>query len=74
MWLKDFLPKDIKTARIMTFGYESSLTGTNEGNARIRGYRQNFIQNLENARRSAKVCTTLTSRSVAIGTMTSVRD
>jgi hypothetical protein len=25
MWLKDFLPQDVKNVRIMTYGYDSSL-------------------------------------------------
>jgi len=27
MWLRDFLPKDIPTARISTFGYDAEIFG-----------------------------------------------
>ncbi|KAF8535735.1 hypothetical protein BDD12DRAFT_326423 [Trichophaea hybrida] len=50
MWLKDFLPKDIKNVRVMTYGYDSSLVGVGRGNTRLVDYRRNFIQQLENAR------------------------
>ncbi|KAF8539938.1 hypothetical protein BDD12DRAFT_980660 [Trichophaea hybrida] len=50
MWLKDFLPQDIKNVRIMTYGYDSSLVGSGRGDTRLVDYRRNFIQQLENAR------------------------
>ncbi|KAF8543475.1 hypothetical protein BDD12DRAFT_874572 [Trichophaea hybrida] len=54
MWLKDFLPKDIKKLRIMTYGYNSSLVGGTKSARRMSDYRSNFIQQLENARSFAE--------------------
>lgn len=56
MWLKDFLPKDVNSVRIMTYGYDSSLVGLDRSDKRLVDYRRNFIQNLENSRSTAKVC------------------
>ncbi|KAF8242573.1 hypothetical protein K440DRAFT_481581, partial [Wilcoxina mikolae CBS 423.85] len=53
MWLKDFLPKDLKNIRIMTYGYDSRLAGA-KTNSRLIDYRRNFLQQLENARSSAE--------------------
>jgi len=55
MWLKDFLSKDVKNIRIMTYGYDSSLVRP-ETNGRLIDYRRNFIQQLENSRSSVEVC------------------
>ncbi|KAF8540115.1 hypothetical protein BDD12DRAFT_777518, partial [Trichophaea hybrida] len=54
MWLKDFLPKDIKNIRVMTYGYDSSLVGLGRSDMRLVDYRRNFIQQLENSRSTAK--------------------
>lgn len=56
MWLKDFLPKDVKNIRIMTYGYDSSIVGSDQSDARMTDYRRNFIEQLENSRTSAEVC------------------
>jgi hypothetical protein len=56
MWLKDFLPKDVKNVRIMTYGYDSRLVELKKSEPRLTDYRRNFIQQLENSRSSAKVC------------------
>jgi len=55
MWLKDYLPGDIKHIRIMTYGYNSSLVEGND--VRLSDHRRNFIQQLENCRISAEVST-----------------
>jgi tartrate dehydratase beta subunit/fumarate hydratase class I family protein len=55
MWLKDFLPQDIKNTRIMTYGYDSRLLGPETTSMRMSDYRGNFIEQLQNSRRSAKV-------------------
>ncbi|KAF8542620.1 hypothetical protein BDD12DRAFT_802693 [Trichophaea hybrida] len=36
MWLKDFLPHDIKNVRIMSYGYNSNLVGDTVGNRFFR--------------------------------------
>jgi len=55
MWLKDYLPEDIKHIRIMTYGYNSSLVEGND--VRLSDHRRHFIQQLENCRISAEVST-----------------
>lgn len=59
MWLKDFLPEDVKHVRIMTYGYDSSLVQRRGSDIRLVDYRRNFIQQFENSRRNAKVCVRL---------------
>lgn len=54
MWLRDFLPKHFPNTRIMTYGYDSSLTTPNRSN--LTDYRRNFRQCLRNARRDCPVC------------------
>jgi len=56
MWLKDFLPEDVKNVRIMTYGYDSSLVRGVKSETRLVDYRRNFIQQLENSRSAAEVC------------------
>ena len=53
MWLRDFLPQRFPNARIMTYGYDSSLRGS--GGASITDYRRGFIQCLRNSRRQCQV-------------------
>jgi len=48
MWLQDFLPNNIKGIRIMTYGYNTELTGANPG--RILDHRRDLIQQIESAR------------------------
>jgi hypothetical protein len=55
MWLKDFLPKDVKNVRIMTYGYNSSLVGSDISDMRLVDYRRNFIEQLENSRSMTEV-------------------
>lgn len=55
MWLKDFLPKDIKNVRIMIYGYDSSIIGPERNHATLTDYRRSFIEQLGNSRNSIKV-------------------
>ncbi|KAA8894549.1 hypothetical protein FN846DRAFT_406174 [Sphaerosporella brunnea] len=48
MWLYDFLPHYFPSARIMTYGYNSSLLEPN--GARLIDHRKSFIEALRNAR------------------------
>jgi hypothetical protein len=54
MWLRDFLALEFPDLRIMTYGYDSSLTNPNEAN--LTDYRRNFGECLQNARRDCPVC------------------
>ena len=53
MWLRDFLPQRFPDARVMTYGYGSSLRVS--GVANITDYRRGFIQCLLNSRRQCPV-------------------
>ena len=53
MWLRDFLPQRFPGARVMTYGYGSSLRWFND-------YRRGFIQCLRNSRRQCPVSHCLT--------------
>lgn len=49
MWLRDFLPENITNARILTYGYDSTLLG-NHSTASIREFSRNFLEALTAAR------------------------
>ena len=57
MWLADFLPKESSmcNTRIMTYGYNTQLLN-NTVDMKMMDYRREFIQALEIARQSTKVC------------------
>ncbi len=56
MWLQDFLPNDVKGIRIMTYGYNTELVGSNTGGAsRLLEHRRVLIEELGIARSSAEV-------------------
>ena len=58
MWLRDYLPQRFPDARVMTYGYDSSLREF--GGANITDYRRGFIQCLRNSRRQYPVSHCLT--------------
>ena len=55
MWLRDYLPRDIKNARVMVYGYPSQLQG-NLSRSILADYSTNLIHRLSTMRESAKVC------------------
>jgi len=55
MWLQDFLPNNIKGIRIMMYGYNTELVGTNTG--RLLDHRRDLIQQIRSARISPEVVT-----------------
>jgi hypothetical protein len=55
MWLKDFLPLDVKDVRIMTYGYDSNLIGGEKSGMRLVDDRRSFIEQLENSRHGIEV-------------------
>jgi hypothetical protein len=55
MWLKDFLPDDVKDIRIMSYIFNSGLYDDTI-NIDFLDHRRDFLQMLGNARRSAPVC------------------
>ncbi|KAL8732870.1 MAG: hypothetical protein Q9166_002471 [cf. Caloplaca sp. 2 TL-2023] len=54
MWLRDYLPRDISNARILTYGYPSQLQGNNSRGI-FSDHSTNFIHRLLEMRESAKV-------------------
>ncbi|KAI5839078.1 ankyrin repeat-containing domain protein [Morchella snyderi] len=53
MWLRDLLPVHVTNARILTYGYDSTLFG-NESHASIHEFSQLFLQALATIRTSEK--------------------
>jgi hypothetical protein len=51
----DFLPDDVKAIRIMSYGYNSSLSDETM-EIDFLDHRRNLLQILSNARRSTPVC------------------
>jgi hypothetical protein len=54
MWLRDFLPRDVKGIRIMSYGYNTNLVGYTTDD-QFLDYRRHFIHMLRNSRSSAEV-------------------
>ena len=50
MWLRDFLPKDLPKARILLYGYDSSLAGNLSKNT-FADFSRNFIHKFDTMRR-----------------------
>jgi hypothetical protein len=71
MWLKDFLPYDVKNMRIMTYGYDSRLVG-NDGATEMRllDFQRHFIEQLQNARNSVPVCDLVSTQMVMLLVLT----
>ena len=59
MWLRDFLPDDLNSqnlqARILTYGYDSTLDKS-QSYATIHDYSRRLLEALKNARTSPAVC------------------
>lgn len=54
MWLRDLLPEYVPTARILTYGYDSALLGS-QSNASINDFAISFLQALKTARAEENV-------------------
>lgn len=54
MWLRDFLPEHLPTARILTYGYDSKLHKS-DSNASIRDFAGRFLETMKTARAREKV-------------------
>ncbi|OAL46969.1 hypothetical protein IQ07DRAFT_516802, partial [Pyrenochaeta sp. DS3sAY3a] len=53
LWLRDFLPKDLRTARIFTFGYNSGTAFT-DSKSRIRDFASLLLEKLAQLQRRTK--------------------
>ncbi|KAL0631451.1 hypothetical protein Q9L58_009683 [Maublancomyces gigas] len=49
MWLRDMIPIDLPNARILTYGYDTTLPGS-KSNAQISEYANQFLESLKDAR------------------------
>ena len=49
MWLKDFLPRDVKGTRIMSYGYNTNFVGHTVDDGFL-DYRRHFTHMLANSR------------------------
>jgi hypothetical protein len=54
MWLRDVLPEDVPKARILTYGYNSQLTGTALANTTLQDLADEFMTNLLDMRSRTK--------------------
>lgn len=54
MWLRDFLPNHVPGARILTYGYDSTLLGNNS-TASIREFSCNLLGDLNTVRANDEV-------------------
>ena len=54
MWLRDYLPKDVPNARVLTYGYPSQLQG-NMSRSILSDYSDSFARQLLDMRASARV-------------------
>jgi hypothetical protein len=55
MWLRDFLPDDVRNIRIMTYGYNTSLD-EHTSSEHFEEYRSDLLQAIANSRRTGEVC------------------
>jgi hypothetical protein len=53
MWLRDFLPKKVPDARILTYGYEANVFSNSTG--RMRTFAENLLEDLRTERKAATV-------------------
>ncbi len=56
MWLRDYLPNDVKNVRVLTYGYNSQLQG-NEARSSLLSHSKNFIHRLREMRKVTEVST-----------------
>jgi hypothetical protein len=54
MWLRDFLPNAIKTARILTYGYDTKLPGS-QSSASILELSKKFLESVKTIRNQQNV-------------------
>jgi len=54
MWLRDLLPNQIPNARIMIYGYNSSLI-SDASISRIQEHARLFVQSLQDCKRATRV-------------------
>lgn len=53
MWLRDFLPQDIPTARVLTYGYEAGVAFT-QSRSTIRDFATMLLEQIRTLRRKSR--------------------
>jgi hypothetical protein len=53
MWLRDFLPQDIPTARVLTYGYDAGVAFT-QSRSTIRDFATILLEQIRTLRRKNK--------------------
>lgn len=61
MWLRDFLPTQIRGARVLIYGYNSTLLGPNTSVSTIRDFAFDLLQRILADRDFKKVCRVIVS-------------
>ena len=46
MWLRDFLPDEVKQARILVYGYNSALLGSNTSVSSVKDFAHDLLQRI----------------------------
>lgn len=46
MWLRDFLPGNVKKARILVYGYNSALLGSNTSVSSVKDFAHDLLQRI----------------------------
>ena len=46
MWLRDFLPHNVKTARVLVYGYNSALLGLNVSVSGVKDFAHDLLQRI----------------------------
>jgi hypothetical protein len=54
MWLRDYLPEDVPNARILTYGYDSQLSGKSLASSTLQDLADEFMMNLLDMRDRTK--------------------
>lgn len=70
MWLKDFLPREHKNIRVLTYGYNTKLSGEGKVDFSLVDHKNTFIQQLENVRVSEEVSKPMIARDPVGGKLT----
>jgi hypothetical protein len=59
MWLRDFLPDTIRGARVLTYGYNSTLFGAQASVSTVTDFARDLLQRITDDRAKIKVAALL---------------
>ena len=46
MWLRDFVPNQVRKARVLVYGYNSALLGSNTSVSNIKDFAHDLLQRI----------------------------